>query len=102
MKPIADKAEVAIDFPDKTYMGSFGRESKLDARVDATGMMIKLIRTGADRREFDLHLHHGLFAEIIDELAGSVADGATIDDDHRKDIADAARRLLAAIEKPSA
>ena len=31
-KPVLDKAEVSIDFPDKVYMGSFARGSKVEAR----------------------------------------------------------------------
>ena len=29
LHPIADKAEVSVDFPDKAYLGSFGRHSQL-------------------------------------------------------------------------
>ena len=31
MHPIADKAEIAIDFPEKLYIGEFGRHSSFDA-----------------------------------------------------------------------
>lgn len=34
LHPIADKAEVSVDFPDKAYMGSFGRHSQFDAYAD--------------------------------------------------------------------
>jgi hypothetical protein len=37
MKSISDKAEVSLDFPDKAYMGSFGRESSFDVKVDPGG-----------------------------------------------------------------
>ena len=29
MKSITDRAEVSVDFPNKTYMGAFGRELPL-------------------------------------------------------------------------
>ena len=32
--PITDKAQVSIDFPDKFYVGSFGRNSSLDVTAD--------------------------------------------------------------------
>ena len=31
LHPIADKAEVSVDFPDKAYIGSFSRHSQFDA-----------------------------------------------------------------------
>ena len=30
-RPIVDRAEVAIDFPDKSYLGSFTRHSAFEA-----------------------------------------------------------------------
>ena len=68
MHPISDKAEVAIDFPDKAYMGGFGRDCSFDARADGDGVMIRLVRTSGEKREAEVHLHHFLFAGILDEL----------------------------------
>jgi hypothetical protein len=31
LNPMADKAEVSVDFPDKAYIGSFRRNSQFDA-----------------------------------------------------------------------
>ena len=50
VKPITDKAEVSIDFPDKTYVGSFTRHSGFEAEADAEGVALKLVRAGEDRR----------------------------------------------------
>ena len=36
LHPIADKAEVSVDFPDKAYIGSFSRHSQFDATPTAT------------------------------------------------------------------
>jgi hypothetical protein len=36
LHPISDKAEVFVDFPDKAYIGSFGRHSQFDAYADVT------------------------------------------------------------------
>ncbi|HVC51261.1 MAG TPA: hypothetical protein VND87_04495 [Stellaceae bacterium] len=41
MHPIVDKAEVAIDFPDKYYSGGFGRDLSFEARAEDDGMLIR-------------------------------------------------------------
>ena len=101
MHPISDKAEVAIDFPDKAYMGGFGRDCSFDARADADGMMIRLVRTSGEKREAEVHLHHFLFAGILTDLAASLDGREPIDETHRQPLAEAARRLAAALERPT-
>jgi hypothetical protein len=98
MHPIADKAEVAIDFPDKFYSGGFGRDSAFEARAEADGVLIRLVRAGSDRREAEIHLHHFLLASILDDLAASLAQREPIDDVHRAPLLKAARNFLAALE----
>ena len=49
LHPIADKAEVSVDFPDKAYMGSFGRYSQFDAYADVDSVAIRLVRIGVRR-----------------------------------------------------
>ena len=73
LHPIADKAEVSVDFPDKAYIGSFGRHSQFDAYADADSVAVRLVRPGEDRREAVMHLHYGLLADILVELAKSLA-----------------------------
>jgi hypothetical protein len=99
MHPISDKAEVAIDFPDKAYMGSFGRECSFYAHADADGMMIRLVRTSGEKREAEIHLHHFLFAGILDDLAKSLDKREPIDETHRQPLLAAARKLAAALER---
>ncbi len=72
LHPIADKAGVSVDFPDKAYMGIFGRHSQFDACANADDVAIKLVRPGEDRREAVIHLHYGFLAEILAELARSL------------------------------
>jgi hypothetical protein len=98
LHPIADKAEVSVDFPDKAYMGSFGRHSQFDAYADIDNVAIKLVRPGEDRREVMVHLHYGLLAEILTELARSLAARDPIDEFHRKELSDAAKQLSATLE----
>src|SRR5215467_4606435 len=73
LHPIADKAEVSVDFPDKAYMGSFSRHSQFDAYADEDSVAVRLVRPGEDRREAVMHLHYGLLADILVELAKSLA-----------------------------
>jgi hypothetical protein len=99
MHAITDKAEVAIDFPDKVYMGSFGRDCSFDAHADAEGMTIRLVRTSGEKREADIHLHHFLFAGILADLAQSLDGIEPIDETHRQPLLAAARKLAAALER---
>ena len=75
MKPVADRAEVAIDFPDKAYMGAFGRDSGFEVRTDADEVLVKLLRSGEQRREVSIHLHYYLLADILAEMARAVGEG---------------------------
>lgn len=71
--PITDKAEVSIDFPDKFYVGSFGRGSRYDVTADAEGVHIHLDREGEEKRHVGFHLHYPLLADILQAMAEAVA-----------------------------
>ena len=47
-KPIADKAEIALEYPDKLYVGTFERSSRFEAHLDPTGIALILERPGAE------------------------------------------------------
>ena len=98
MHPIADKAEIAVDFPDKLYIGEFSRHSSFDASTEADGVLIRLSRQGGEKRDAQIHLHYLLFADIIAEIARSVAEHPPIDALHREPLVAAIRDLLAALE----
>ena len=98
LHPIADKAEVSVDFPDKAYIGSFGRNSQFDAYADGDSVAVKLVRPGEDRREAAMHLHYGLLADIIAELARSLAARDQLDEQHRAELSEAAKQLAASLE----
>jgi hypothetical protein len=70
--PITDKAEVSIDFPDKFYVGSFGRGSRFDVTADAEGVHIHLDRTGEEKRHVGFHVHYPLLADILRAMAEAV------------------------------
>jgi hypothetical protein len=69
VEPIADKARILLDFPDKTYIGSFGRDAKFEVGIDADGFLLKFVRGGEKKRTFELHVHPRLMADIVTELA---------------------------------
>ena len=66
-KPISDKAEVALEYPDKLYIGTFERSSRFAASVDSTGIALVLERPGAEdvRKSVHMHINFGLFADIL-------------------------------------
>jgi hypothetical protein len=102
LHPIIDKAEVGIDFPDKYYSGGFGRDSSFEARAEDDGVLIRLVRSGCDRRAAAVHIHHFLLAGILEELALSIAERTPIDATHREPLLAAARSLVAALERDGA
>jgi hypothetical protein len=98
-KPIPDKAEVALEYPDKLYIGTFERSSRFDARLDATGISLMLERVGdVDiRKSIHMHINYELFAEILRDLAATVAAMPAYDVAHRETLADAAKALHRAL-----
>src|SRR5262245_23415776 len=79
-KPIPDKAEVALEYPDKPYIGTFERTSRFDAHLDETGISLSLHRMGAAdvRKSVRMHFHYGLFADILHDLAKTVSYGSEL------------------------
>jgi hypothetical protein len=98
-KPIPDKAEVALEYPDKLYIGTFERSSRFDAHLDETGISLCLERTGeADiRKSIHMHFHYALFAEILQDLAKTVSKMPPADADHRSMLRDGAKALYRAL-----
>jgi len=56
------------------------------------------VRPGEDRREAVMHLHYGLLADILVELAKSLGSRGQLDDQHRAELSEAAKLLCAALE----
>ena len=99
-KPIPDKAEVAVEYPDKLYIGTFERSALFDAHLDETGISLSLNRTGADdvRESVRMHFHYGLFADILRDLAKTVNVMPASDLVHRAVLRDAAQALYSALQ----
>jgi hypothetical protein len=103
MKPITDKAEIAIDFPDKAYVGAFSRHSEFAVTADAEGILIKLVQPGDDRRMAEIHLHYFLLADILAEAAKAISEkGEVLDSSHGEALLAAANQLAKALARPKA
>jgi hypothetical protein len=102
MKPIPDKAEVALEYPDKFYLGTFERTARFDAHLDATGISVTLERLGnvEDRKSIHFHIHYELFAGILRELAATVSALPADELQHRESLAQAATALHLALMRP--
>jgi len=98
-KPIPDKAEIALEYPDKFYVGTFEHSSRFEAHLDPTGLALTLMRPGAEdvRKSVHMHLSFGLVAGILQELAGSIGNLPKDDVAHREQLADAVAGLHAAL-----
>ena len=99
-KPITDRAEVALEYPDKLYIGTFEHSSRFDAHLDETGISLSLYRTGEvdQRKSIRMHFHYALFAEILRDLARTVSVLPPADVQHRETLRDAAKALYRALD----
>lgn len=98
-KPIPDKAEVVLEYPDKFYSGTFERSSRFDAHVDGTGISLLLDRPGdaETRKSIHLHIHYALFAGILRDLAKTVSAMPPDDAAHRDALREGAKALHEAL-----
>jgi hypothetical protein len=98
-KPISDKAEVALEYPDKLYVGNFERSSRFEAHLDPTSVALVLERPGDDdvRKSIHMHLNFGLFADILKDLAATVSRVPKDDVVHREQLTQAVAALHKAL-----
>jgi hypothetical protein len=99
-KPIPDKAEVALEYPDKLYIGTFAQTAHFDAHFDKAGISLSLYREGGSdtRKSVRMHFHYELFAEILHDLARTAASASVADATHRDALLEAAKGLSSALE----
>jgi hypothetical protein len=98
-KPIPDKAEVALEYPDKFYIGTFERSARFEAHMDEVGVSLLLERQGeaAVRKSVHMHIHYALFADILRDLAKTAAAVPADDEVHRVALREAAKALYEAL-----
>jgi hypothetical protein len=89
-KPISDRAEVAIEYPDKFYSGTFERSSRFNATLDATGVLLVLEHPGSEdvRKSVHIHINYGLLADILQQLSLQTLK-VPADEIHRDQLSDA-------------
>ena len=97
MRSISDRAEVSVDFPDKAYMGAFGRESTFEVKVEADEVLLRIVRTGSERREIAVYLHYYLLADILKELGQGLPEHAFLDDAHLSRLREGTEALVRAL-----
>lgn len=99
-KPVPDKAEVAIEYPDKLYIGTFERTARFDAHFDENGISLSLHRMGAsdDRKSVRMHFNCALFADILRELAKTACSLQKDDIVHREELREAAQSFYVALK----
>jgi hypothetical protein len=100
-KLVPDKAEIALEYPEKLYVGTFERSSRFEAHLDSTGFALILDRPGEEdvRKSIHMHINFGLFASILSDLASTVASIPKDDIVHRDQLARAVAELHRALNK---
>jgi hypothetical protein len=98
-RPVPDKAEIALEYPDKLYVGTFEHSSRFEAHLDRTGFALILERPGAEdvRKSIHMHINFGLFASILAELASTVTGIPKDDILHREQLTQAVAELHRAL-----
>jgi len=68
-KPVSDKAQVTLEYPDKFYSGTFERSSRFEVSFDATGLLLLLEHPGSEdvRKSVHIHINYGLFSDILQQ-----------------------------------
>jgi hypothetical protein len=99
-KPVPDRAEIALEYPDKFYAGTFEHSSRFEAHLDGNGVSLVLEHPGTEdvRKSVHLHINFGLLAGILRELAASVAAIPKDDIAHRELLASALGELQQALK----
>ncbi len=102
-KPIPDKAEVALEYPDKLYIGTFERTARFDAHLDEAGISLSLHRTGgADmRKSIRMHFHYACSRKSSRTWRKRLRP-CRLNAAHRDLLRDAAKALYRALEPKAA
>jgi hypothetical protein len=96
------KAEIVLDFPDKTLIGTFGQADQCHARFDANDVLLALQRSDDSGacRFMGLKLERQVLADFLSDLAGSVSGTAPAEANRQvlREAAEALARALASVE----
>jgi len=92
-KPISDSAEVSLDFPDKFFVGSFGRHSSYDVVADEHGVHVKLEHNEGAKRCVEFHLHYLFLADLLTSIGQAMSANGPKDGTQRQALAEAVGAL---------
>ena len=98
-KPITDKAEVSIDFPEKFYMGSFGRGSRFDVTADDEGVHLKMEHTVGEKRRVGFHVHYILLADLLTAIGEALSHNGSLDQERREALQDATQVITRSLKR---
>jgi hypothetical protein len=98
-KPIR-KTEVVSEYPDQHFVGKFAHPARFEVTTDQTGLALTLERCGLNAwyKSVRMHFHYLLLAEILRDLAKTVAAFPPDEIQHRDALRDTAKTLCWALE----
>jgi hypothetical protein len=87
--------------PSSFRESQLGHSSRFEAQFESAGIALTLERPGAEdvHKSIHMHIHFGLFADIIKELASTVDRMPKEDDMHHEQLTQAVAQLYAALSK---
>ena len=98
---ISDKAEVSVDFPEKSYYGTFSRQSSFELKADEHGIHIDLQRDSGEKRHVGFHIHYHLLADLLTAIGEGLAKQKGLEQIERELLTEAAHSLSAALDAPA-
>lgn len=81
----------------RAYIGAFGRESTFEVKVEADEVLLRIVRTGSERREIAVHLHYYLLADFLKQLGQGLTDHASLDETHLSRLREGVEALIRAL-----
>ena len=99
MKSTADKPEFSVDCPDKTFMGSFGRESVFEVKIGPDEVLLHIVHEGEERRQIVVLLHYYLLADILSEIGEGLEEESLSDRGHIDALRGGGKAITKALKK---
>ena len=99
MKDVVSRAEVALDYPDKTYIGFFDRHSRYAVEADGKNLILRLEHRGEERKVVDIHLEYPLLAAVLEDFASNHASHKAMQPHERDHLVRALKGLAGALAK---
>ena len=99
MKDVVSRAEVALDYPDKTYIGFFDRHSRYAVEADGKNLILRLEHRGEERKVVDIHLEYPLLSAVLEDFTASHASHNAMQPHERDHLVRALKGLASALAK---